>query len=490
MSTDDPYGRPLRVLEPPISWLMAIAQFVSYSKNAVIPKIMICGPRGAGKSTFGRMLGNALLAASSTADQEVKKDLHSNETIAFLDLDPGQPEFSPPGELSLVKLKGFNLGPSFTHPIDCRGNETISAHHFGYLSPMDNPHHFYQCALELHNQYRRMPSCPLIVNCSGWIQGSGLDLLLDLIKGFDLSDVVYMSKTGPQEVINVLEAAAYRRDIPLHQLKSQDSVSSIRTAADLRMMSTLSYFHADSIEGGNIRWRASPLTWGGSKVLVVRYEGLDPDILGVYVLGDEQNPEFNLSILKGCIVGIVAVEQDLIKEEDVGQNEIPNGMANEAGNADINHSTQLIPTGVPQFRPQNHTVHSCPPTRSHSLGQGIVHGYDTNRKLLFLITPISADRMKAVKQTNHKIVLVRGKLDTPTWAYMEDSTYSKAKDLRRKRQLGNDEGHGPEYVNEGIGVQLWAELVEQRRVPERLTRSGMVRKVRRDIRYRGQGKGN
>lgn len=64
--------------------------------------IAVLGAKGAGKSTFIRLLANRLLAASPC--------------VAFLDTDCGQPELTPPGMVSLHALCEPRAGPSHAHP--------------------------------------------------------------------------------------------------------------------------------------------------------------------------------------------------------------------------------------------------------------------------------------------------------------------------------------------------------------------------------------
>lgn len=422
------------------------------------------------------------------------------DTVAFLDLDPGQPEFSPPGELSLLKLKAFNLGPPFTHPTTYGDKDLIRAHHFGYLSPKDDPHHYYQCAQDLYSHYRQMGICPLIVNCSGWVQGSGLELLTDLVNGLNLTDVIYMSTTGPEEVVSALEEATTRRDIPLHQLTSQVSDFPTRTAADLRMMSTMSYFHIDGFEIGDIRWNASPLTTIAP--VVVHYAGPSQAILAVMVVGDEQSPEFYSSLLEGCIVGIAVVEQG--SAHSVGSNEDFDSdiIAVEAEDISIQGDdlqrleqkeeqyfepgTILRSSdGIPYICAKDHSVRPLPPASSHSLGQAIVRGIDTVNKTFHLLTPIPSERFQAAHRQNQKIMLVRARLDTPTWAYSEQAALEKGRRLRRERESGEKETYGPDDVRAWAETQPWASFASEGR-----TGSGKARRVRRDIRYRSQGLGN
>jgi len=498
-SADDPYKRPLRLLEPPGDWQTTIAKLVSANNTDGGVSVMVCGPKGAGKSTFCRMLANALLPKVPKTHQDGVQS-QGYDTVGFLDLDPGQPEFSPPGELSLLKLKMYNLGPPFTHPTACSDNETIKAHHFGYLSPKDNTHYYYQCALDLYSHYRRTATSPLIINCSGWVQGSGLEVLTDLVHGLCLTGIIYLSTTGPQEVLGALEGAASRSNVPLHQLTSQLSELPTRTAADQRMMSTLSYFHMHGVEGGNIRWNAYPLT--NMAPLVVPYEGPKQAILAIMVLGDEQNPEFYDSLLEGCVVGIAVIQQDpvVFGRSSKGSDDKMTAMegqilpkqghlfqAFEQDGLQTPESGPILRTasGIPYLRAQGHSVHPLPPASSYSLGQAIVRGVDTTTKTFHLLTPIPSETFRSLHQQNCKILLVRGRLDTPIWAYTERLALGKGRRLRRERETGEKEVYGPGDLDKWAEKQPWASIVEGGR-----SRSGKARRIRRDIRYRSQGRGD
>ena len=500
-SAEDPYKRPLRLLELAPDWQAMISSLIS--KDPQHLAVMVCGPKGSGKSTFCRTLVNALLSKASIKHQFSEQKPES-DCVAFLDLDPGQPEYSPPGEISLHKLRSYSFGPPFTHPTSNGSDGLIKAHHYGYLSPKEDSYHYYRCALDLFSRYKRLlaesRSCPLIINCSGWIQGSGLGLLVNLIEDFELTDIIYTSTNGPEEVTDALSEAAKRSDTPLHQLTSQTPEITTRTAADLRMMQTLSYFHLDEPEANLLRWNASPLT--NIPPLVVHYAGPKQGISAVMVLGDEQNPEFLESILEGCVVGIVAVDEDLAADWEIDmESDIPNGhetdvevdgsasiginLGHNAGNTASSisnpHPTiRRTPTGIPYLPSKNHTTPPLPPSRSHSLGQALIRSIDTQTRTLLLLTPLSPSTLPS---THQKLVLVRGKLDTPTWAYAEEFELEKAGRRGRERVTGErEEGEGG--VREWAGTQPWACAVEGGR-----TGSARVRRVRRDIRYKGQKDG-
>ena len=448
---------------------------------------MICGPKGAGKSTFCRILANALLRKAPVTGN---RDVPDDDCVAFLDLDPGQPEYSPPGDLSLLRLQSWNLGPPLTHPAPGL-NQLIKAHHFGHVSPKGDPQHYYSCALDLLDHYRSMArgskSCPLIINSAGWIQGNGLELLSDLIHAIGLTDFVYMSVSGPEDVVDTLQGATSRSNVTFHQLVSQSSDLANRTARELRMMQTLSYFHMSEPEGDNhaMRWNPWPLT--GVAPLVVHYAGPKQAILAVTTIGDapalKSLDTFLGSILDGCVIGVVAVDQDFgatAQEHDsAGIDEQDDIMPDDAADTPKQILIMRTATGIPYLFSSNHITFPLPPDRSLSLGQALIRGIDPTNKTLHLLTPMPATTLQA---HSPNIVLVRGSLDTPTWAYKEDFELEKAKQRVRERRLDSNEGFDGEAKRRWAERQPWAGIVDGGR-----RSSGKVRRMRRDIRYRPIG---
>lgn len=71
-------------LDIPSDWLMVADAFV---ENPITPIVFVVGPRKVGKSTMTRYLCNSMW--------------NQNKKVAYLDLDLGQTEFTPPGCLSL-----------------------------------------------------------------------------------------------------------------------------------------------------------------------------------------------------------------------------------------------------------------------------------------------------------------------------------------------------------------------------------------------------
>ena len=506
--------------------------------------VMICGPKRSGKSTFCRILANSIL--TQTAVQSQSSSSTAKDGIAFLDLDPGQPEYSPSGEISLIHLRSRNLGVPYTHPIivSSEGDNLIRAHHVGGVTFKDDPAHYLRCALNLLYHHKHMlsryPSCPLIVNCSGWVHGGGLEILTELIRQWNFTNIVHISKleiAGKLELTEVVETladSAKKAGVPLHTLTVQPSELTTRTAADLRLMQTMSYFHLDEPEGSYIRW--NPIIINEMPPLTARYAGARQDIFAIIILGDEQDPEFLASILNGSVVGLVAVEDDTaFTDENYSQNRqvstepeldkekeheegaeitkqaqwmspqthqnklssdsesdqasnssrsnsfwpyasrregITQGLKNSKEswknqdtesrkNSDMSHPLVLrTPEGLPYLSSGNGTNTALDPFKSHSIGQALVRGIDTATQTLHLLTPIAPSIFQSLQRRNTKIVLVRGKLDMPTWAYQEEYFAVMAHRRRARRKNGDSGRFSADEMRSWAEGTPWAQFAD------------------------------
>ena len=91
---------------------IAEASLDAYARFAPAPALttLVCGAKNAGKSTFCRALLNALVGSDANPNGP------HIPAVAYLEADCGQPEFTPPGMVSLVFVDGPTTGPSFMHP--------------------------------------------------------------------------------------------------------------------------------------------------------------------------------------------------------------------------------------------------------------------------------------------------------------------------------------------------------------------------------------
>ncbi|KAH8875621.1 Polynucleotide 5'-hydroxyl-kinase grc3 [Schistosoma japonicum] len=143
-----------------------------YDKS--LRKVLICGPKGSGKSSLVRFLSNRILT-------NVRYPLEE-KCVAILDCDIGQPEFTPNGMISLCLVNLPLFGPPYTHILT--NNVNIVRRCFvGCISPSDDPSFYLKCLDFVYNAYVNLPEPKpiLLVNTMGWMQGLGLTLLLEQI---------------------------------------------------------------------------------------------------------------------------------------------------------------------------------------------------------------------------------------------------------------------------------------------------------------------
>lgn len=528
---EDKYKRTLEPLRIPVDWQSLFVKLMDSSTNRT-RAIMVCGPKGSGKSTLVRLITNELLSRPA-----------SSSGVALLDLDPGQPEYSPPGDVSLVHLKSYNLGPPYIHPLisDSSTNDVFRAHHIGAISPRDDPHHYVQYAVELYTRFQQIlssqPLCPLIINCCGWIQGSGLEILEQIVLTMRPTDVVYMSKTGPDDVADVLQLAVDRIGSSFHTLSSRPSDITLRTGADLRTMQTLSYFHLDVSQTSNLRWDPSPLYT--KRPLVFPYAGPHQVIVGIMILGEEIPVEQLADLVNGSVLAVVAVEHDSALPEDAlkvvkildqhfpsprernsdtmdteaeAESPLNEDNIHELSDQGFNEPDEVnaelpLPRdpakpsirrtreGLPYFFTGIGACVPLDPSKSHCIGQVLVRAIDKRSQALQVITPIPAATFQRYRDLGVKLMLVRGKLDIPAWAYQEECVAAIAAQnerarWRRYREAGNVEDSEEEGMSEPeeIDVEAWASRTPWVSVVKKAKhRKDRVWKVRRNLQTKADG---
>ncbi|EAW11564.1 putative RNA processing protein Grc3 [Aspergillus clavatus NRRL 1] len=457
-SSDDSLNRHLRPLHLEKQWSSAIK---SLSQRNGQLRVLICGPKASGKSTFSRYLLNHLLSPAP----QTETDFRNTDGVAFLDLDPGQPEFSPMGQVYLAHLGSPFFGPPFTHPSLDGGQDgsIIRAHHIGATSPKDDPDHYVLAAMDLMDRYRSLlasyPQCPLIINYPGWIFGLGLEVATWLVKSLGLSDVVYMSEKGPAEVVEPLSQAAYEARIPLTTLPSQPTDFVSRSSAQLRSMQIQSYFHmSQPSEIQTPQWLETTIS--KSRPFVVDYAGPRQGIRGIMVMGSQISPDLLHDVLDGAIVGVVAVESPnaiMTGESEQPPSEPAMDEGNSQSDGDMSDVASDVAMEDGPASPSTKTAHTTPaspsfetmitrtsgedlpylfvgagscnpldPKASNCLGLALVRSIDVPSRKLELVTPIPGLKIREALEQGHGIVLVRGMLDNPNWALSEDYYAARA----------------------------------------------------------------
>ncbi|KAJ5751613.1 hypothetical protein N7520_008530 [Penicillium odoratum] len=445
-SADDPLKRHLRPLHLDKKWS---ASMKALSERQGRLRVLICGPKASGKSTFSRYLLNHVLSPAP----ETENGFTNTDGVAFLDLDPGQPEFAPMGQVYLAHLRAPFFGPPFTHPsLDSRDGQILRSHHIGATSPKEDSDHYALATMDLLDEYHTLlaqyPQCPLIVNYPGWIFGQGLEVATWLVKCLGLSDVVYMSEKGPQEVVEPLRSAADEARVPMTILPSQPTDFVSRSSAQLRSMQIQSYFHSSHpTDISNPLWSEMPLS--RTRPMTVNYAGLRQGILGIMAMGSQISPNMLREVLEGAIVGLVAIESPSAIMGAFSSDGVAAASAEESGSADdqmdldsekhqTNGSTSFSPTdnivrtpeGLPYLFTGSGSCTPLNPKASNCLGLALIRSVDVDSQKIELSTPVPPSRVRDVIEQGHSLVLVRGQLDSPNWAVSEEYHAARAAERR------------------------------------------------------------
>lgn len=413
-SEDGPKNTILKELSSPGEWNKKLMQLTAARRSGT-PRILICGPKSSGKSTFSRMLANRFVTHLA-APREDSKDTPWDD-VAYLDVDPGQPEFTPPGVTALVTMSKPNLAPSFCHPAAGAGFEVVRSQTVASVSPALDPAHLVECAIDMFRSHYKPDTAkaPLIINTPGWVQGTGLDIITTLIQRTEPTEVIYMSLDGPEETVEHLKSFCGR--IPFTTLPSQAGEYTSRTALHYRTMQTMSYFHlrppSPAVEYHT--WDPTPLA--EIPPFRVRYRGTDRGMLGVLCYDYQPHPSLLAESINGMIVALVAVEGpaafgDIVSDASPEKN---NDMA-QVEDALVT----LTPEGIPFI--QNPNGRCLRPQLSATIGLVLVRGVDVERGELQVLTPLAEDAVLSEfgGEGRRRLVLVAGKFDAPSWAYTED----------------------------------------------------------------------
>ncbi|KAH0790764.1 Polynucleotide 5'-hydroxyl-kinase NOL9 [Histomonas meleagridis] len=124
-------------------------------------KIFVAGNKSSGKSTFSKYIINKLI--------------NTQQSVYFLDLDPGQPELFLPGTISLTTITNYLFNPP-------EFNSMLAKKVFfvGTTSLPENLDYYMTCVSEL---LKEIPNDAFVViNSFGWVKDLGLILHQNLIK--------------------------------------------------------------------------------------------------------------------------------------------------------------------------------------------------------------------------------------------------------------------------------------------------------------------
>ncbi|XP_047061046.1 polynucleotide 5'-hydroxyl-kinase NOL9-like [Lolium rigidum] len=333
------------VLVPP-DWASAAALI---SSDIPPPVVLVCGPANSGKSTFSRLLINSLLPRYGR--------------VGYLDTDVGQPEFSPPGCLS-VHVVDEPIA-DLRYPVF---REAERCCFYGDISSKRDPETYLNSLFLLYTyfveKYRSPGSevLPLIVNTPGWVKGTGFDMLVEMLR--------YICPT----VVVQIRTRMQRKNLPDGMFWLDDGQAGPNVIIiDAACHKSLSGESLKRKDGGGTRERR----------LVEYFKQCFPSDIS---LATNKELAYALASLPPYEVSFSDVTVTHLHYE-VPRTEIWRSLnATIVGLANSCDTAQAVPWCV---------------------GLGIVRGIDVQRGLLYVITPVPVDCLQSID------LLLQGLIDIP-----------------------------------------------------------------------------
>ena len=195
---------------------------------------MIIGNKNSGKSTLSKTLTNALL-------------LKQRLPVAYLDLDPGQSEFSAPFTLSLTLIHEPVYGMYLFNP-----HQVVSSHYYGFTTPQQHPDLYIAIAKSLlHSFMNKLKSqgINLVINTPGWIKGFGMDILNNISNEVEPDHLILLSGSldpGSPENAEILSTIIHKKAQVFQGIYHQSKYS----PSQLRTWNKLLYFHRQDSASG------------------------------------------------------------------------------------------------------------------------------------------------------------------------------------------------------------------------------------------------
>ncbi|WFD20091.1 Polynucleotide 5'-hydroxyl-kinase grc3 [Malassezia caprae] len=364
--------------------------------------VVVRGAKNTGKSTFAQLALHTLLTASERGQ------------VAFLELDPGQPTFGPPGLLALHVLDATHERGVWA-PSWCTARTPVRAHHLGDVTPRDDPARYMAAARDLIAYFReelqhgvigadgraalrRAAPMPLVVNTHGWVKGLGLDLLGHACAVLAPTHVVDLgAPLPPLAAHSCVLPALGDADVP-------SSAARRLNAAEARVLSLLAYLHMTQLPQPGTGVRAA---WDFTRALVARapymvdvQTGLAAGcaVLDTRAAVDEA---LQLLALNGRIAAIVRAPAREAASPDVWRAAFERGAA-------LVHA----PAGVRE------------PALCPALGLALVRSIDRAQGAVHLLTPLTGPQLQEAIETGDALGLVQGALDLPFWGALDAEAYA------------------------------------------------------------------
>ena len=399
-------------------WKNIAAEIIGSNRENPVKKmgkILVCGAKGTGKSTFCRYLANRLLSVDNSNEDEA-----FSKKVAILDCDVGQSEFSTPGVVSLTLVSHPILSPPHAHIVTGKthtggGKDAFTlakrherSHFFGFTTSKANPVRYMSSIRgllkDIDDLYKDPGFAGLVVNTDGWVKGMGYEILSTLISTINPGHIVQILGSTKAKFFDLAPHVSENRTIHVAELvggKIYDPFSPTpplsRATSSASMQSLQDASMTDTSLADNLAPIASSLT-RSLRLLTYFLGGYESFLLtgATFDSGglcdDDCNIALKLSTMKPFMVPFESVECTVLNEdgrecaikEETLYDELNSSIVALCGE---NNSPQSL-----------RTCH----------GLGIVRSIDRKRRLIFVLTPVDASTLQSSVTS-----IVKGQLQLP-----------------------------------------------------------------------------
>ncbi|EMG48832.1 GRC3 Polynucleotide 5'-hydroxyl-kinase GRC3 [Candida maltosa Xu316] len=337
-------------------------------------KIMIIGNKNTGKSTFAKTLLNEILI------DRTKPNNRKKINVDYLDLDPGQSEYSNPYCLSLSTINKVNFGLSQNSGTKNRHHQ----HYFGYSSSVHSPTRYMEIISDLFSKYDGKHH--LIINTPGWIKGFGKELLTEITRIINPDKLIVLTNnTNPEFLDNVylLQDLTYESVTYLPGIYQLSKFS----ASQIRTLNKLLYFHQKPNQKYDFKrlLDTSPLRIGYTSTNSPNSNGINAVSILNHDVATDFNPSDLLSLIEVSICGIYNFP-------------------------DLPTSTSFGSDSPNFINPENLEI-----SKGEFIGLVMIHSINTTEHYMNIYIPdkIQSKIREALTNNKGKLVLIKGEGEIP-----------------------------------------------------------------------------
>ena len=172
---------PGRIFRENSDWETAVKSAVLTAEKNRTPRVLVAGGKGVGKSSFLRCYVNRL------------RKLLNAKSVLYLDLDPGQAEFTIPGCVSATVVSSNLLGPNFCHVSSFKQRLVFNLGQINVANCVESYLEALRMLAKTVKEDPALSSMPTCINTMGFNVGLGAHIMKETVRLFCPSTLVVLS---------------------------------------------------------------------------------------------------------------------------------------------------------------------------------------------------------------------------------------------------------------------------------------------------------